>query len=240
MRPVGLFDRPLDELRRWQDALQAGSQVRELEPVTGLPWATRPPVVLSDATQVELGSPKVASFGMALWGDAAAVTDRRITLIGPDFGPRPASSFPLAQVVVVGGAVDEPLEGFRAFREAVYGLRLEGVSTRHHPASYRVWYRAGQEAVDLGFDAAMLGTALLERCAELPFADRVEVVLATDADVVSSLLPTAELCGDIGAALTQMGDEMAYDCETCDYAEICDQIDELKALRDKLRQEDRS
>ncbi|MBW2454113.1 MAG: hypothetical protein JRI68_06370 [Deltaproteobacteria bacterium] len=236
---MGLFDRPLGDLRRWLAGQRDSGELRELEPVAELPWATRPPVVLGDATRLELGNPAVPSFAMALWGAAGDVTDGRITLVGPDFVEATTPSLPLAQVVILGGEIEDPLDGYRAFREAIYGLRLAGVSTRHHPATQRVWYRAGQEALDHGFGGAMLGTALVDRCGELPFADGVEVVLVTGAPQVTSLQPTAELAADIGAALTQMSEEMAYDCETCDYSEVCDQIDELKALRDKLRQEER-
>ncbi len=237
---MGLFDRPLDDFRRWLASQRGGGGVRDLEPLAELPWASRPPVVLGDDTRLELGNPSMPSFSMALWGGEGEVTARRITLVGPDFGEEPQRSLPLAQVVIVKGQIDEPLDGYRALREAVYGLRLAGLSTRHHPATQRVWYRAGQEALDQGFDAAMLGTGLIDRASELPFAEGVEVVLVTGAPQVTSLQPVAELAADIGAALTQMSEEMAYDCETCDYSEVCDQIDELKALRDKLRREERS
>ena len=237
---MGLFDQPLADVRSWLDRQQSGGEARRLDPVAHLPWASRPPVVLSDATRLELGNPSVASCSMALWGASDDVADEQITLVGPDFTQAGRPSLPLAQVVIVAGRIEDQLECFRSLREAVYGLRLEGVSMRNHPATQRLWYRAGQDAMDLGFCAAMLGSALLERCRELPFVERAEVVLVTASrEVVMSLVPTAELAADIGAALIQMSEEMSFDCDTCDYTDVCDQIDELRALRDKLRQEER-
>jgi len=237
---MGLFDQPLAEVRRWLDALGPEGQARGVCPVAELPWATRPAVVLGDAVELELGHPSVPSCSMALWGASDAVRDGRITLVGPDFTEPDGLMLPLAQVVIVAGPVEDQVECSRMLREAVYGLRLEGLSTRHHPATQRVWYRAGAEALVLGFSAAMLGSALIERCRELPFVERAEVLLVTASpEAVTGLMPAAELGADIGAALIQMSEEMSFDCDTCDYTEVCDQIDELKALRAKLRREQR-
>jgi CO dehydrogenase/acetyl-CoA synthase beta subunit len=237
---MGLFDQPLADVRRWLDGQQSDGETCQLSSVAPLPWASRPPVVLGDVIAFELGNPAVPSCSMALWGDSDAVVDGQITLVGPDFADVGQPLVPLAQVVIVAGEVEDPIECSRQLREAVYGLRLQGLSTRHHPGTQRVWYRAGQEALSHGFDAAMLGSALLERCRELSFVERAEVLLVTASrQVVTGLLPTAELAADIGAALTQMTEEMSFDCDTCDYTELCDQVDELKTLRDKLRRKER-
>jgi CO dehydrogenase/acetyl-CoA synthase beta subunit len=237
---MSLFDGPLGELRRYLDRAERSGTARTLQPVRRLPWAERAVVVLEGEARLELGNPAVASCAMVLWGGPGEVRHRRITLVGPDLPETPERSLPFAQAVMVAGEIDDPVACFRALRQAVYGLRLRGVSTRNHPSRQRVWYRASAAAVGGGFDAALLGSALGQCAAALPFVRAVEVLLVTAGrEEVTLLGPIAERAADIGAALLKLTDETSLDCDGCDYSQICGEIDELRRRREARRSKER-
>ena len=51
------------------------------------------------------------------------------------------------------------------------------------------------------------------------------------------LRPAAEKARDVVEALIKMYEEMNFDCESCEYLEVCDEVAELRLIRDRLKGE---
>lgn len=235
---MGLFDQPLREIRSFVEEKYAGGQARELPFTPVLPLSDTPQVILSEDTGLELGNPGVASRSLLLWDAREGVTDGRITLVGPDFYEAGSSSLPFAQVIVVGGEFSDEYDCYRDLRDATYNLGLRGFMTRVFPGRQSIWCRVSKEAMAAGFSAQILGSSLIQALRRLDFVDAVEVVFVTAGkSEVDELSEASDKVLDIVEALIKMYEEMNFDCEECEYVDVCDEVVELRRIRERLQAE---
>ncbi len=211
---------------------------REFPFTTVLPRADSTQVILSEDTGLELGNPGSASLSLLLWDAADGVVDCRITLVGPDFTEAASSSLPFAQVAMVGGEFSDEYDCYRDLRDATYNLKLRGFMTRVFPGRQSIWCRVSKEALGGGFKAQILGSALIQALKRLDFVNSVEVLLVTSSKQdVEGLSAPAEKVMDIVEALIKMYEEMNFDCEECEYVDVCDEVVELRQIRERLKSE---
>ena len=232
---MGLFDQPLGLVNRAIDGWRDRGLLREWDADPDLPETTGPAIVLADEVGLELGHPEVGSLSFLVWSDVSPTRGGRVLLVGPQPADAADVRVPLAQVVVVYGRFDEAYDCHRDIRDALYGVELAGVTARHFPGRQRVWYRIASTALAGGTDARRLGSAVARDVRALPFIDDVDVLLVTaGTDEMALLQEAARQTQDITSALTKMAEEEQFDCVTCDYQDVCDQIDELRRIRGQL------
>ena len=235
---MGLFDQPLADIRAYMDGRLEGGRAREFPFTPVLPRADSTQVILSEDTGLELGNPGSASLSLLLWDSDAGVVDDRVTLVGPDFTEAETPSLPFAQVVMVGGDFSDEYDCYRDLRDATYNLRLRGFMTRVFPGRQSIWCRVSKDAVATGFSAQILGSSLIQVLKRLDFVNSAEVLLVTASkQEVEELSAPAEKVMDIVEALIKMYEEMNFDCEECEYVDVCDEVVELRKIRDKLKSE---
>lgn len=235
---MGLFDQPLAEIRAYVEDKYRAGKARELPFTPVLPLAENTQVILSEDTGLELGNPGMASRSLLLWDSGKTLRDERITLLGPDFHEAPSPSLPFAQVIMVGGSFSDEYDCYRDLRDATYNVRLRGFMTRVFPGRQSIWCRISKGALAGGFSAQILGSALIQSLRRLEFVRSVEVVFVTSSkDDVDALAGPADKVMDIVEALIKMYEEMNFDCEECEYVDVCDEVVELRKIRDKLRSE---
>jgi CO dehydrogenase/acetyl-CoA synthase beta subunit len=232
---MALFEEQLNEIMQQADAWRADGLARELSFEGREPWPEGPSLVLEEDTALELGNPAVASLSVLLWSEEDGVEDGRITLVGPDVAETTETSIPFAQVVVVSGRFENEYESYRDIRDAVYDTRLEGFSTRTMPSKQSLWCRVSSDAAGRGFSLADLGASLIEALKELDEVEAAEVMFITSsAEHVKSLTPAARGAQRVVDALMMMYQEDNYDCETCEYQDVCDTVMDLKKIRQRL------
>lgn len=234
---MGLFEEPLRDIRRYMEEKRSLGLTREFPFTAVLPQTAAPQVILSEDTGLELGSPGTASRSFLLWDDSGTVADGRITLLGPDFPEIGGGRSPLAQVVIVGGRFSDEYDCYRDLREATYNLGLRGFMARVFPGRQSVWCRISREAMERGFNAQILGSALIQAVRKLEFVDAAEVLLVTSSqEDIEGLSHAADRVQDIVEALIKMYEEMNFDCDTCEYGEVCDSVVELRRIRERLQE----
>ncbi len=235
---MGLFEEPLKDIRNYLERKRSSGEAREFSFIPVLPRTSSPQVILSEDTGLELGSPDTASRSLLLWDDSGTVVDGRITLVGPDFPEMAGGKAPLAQVIMVGGHFSDEYDCYRDLREATYDLGLRGFMTRVFPGRQSVWCRVSREAMQRGFNAQILGSALIQAVKKLDYVEAAEVLLVTSSrEEIEELSPAADLVQEIVEALIKMYEEMNFDCDTCEYVEVCDSVVELRRIRDRLQAE---
>jgi len=235
---MGLFDQPLEEIRSYIRDKRVRGMSRDFTFTPVLPHADGPQIILSEDTGLELGNPGFASRSLLLWDSSGNVDDGRITLVGPDFTEATTTSLPFAQVVMVGGDFSDEYDCYRDLRDATYGLRLRGFMTRVFPGRQSIWCRINKEALASGFSAQILGSSLIQSLKKLDFVDSTQILLVTSSkEDVEELSQTADKVMDIVEALIKMYEEMNFNCDTCEYAEVCDSVVELRRIRDRLEAE---
>ncbi|MDD3717198.1 MAG: hypothetical protein PHP28_00865 [Actinomycetota bacterium] len=235
---MGLFDRPLGEIYEYMEDRHRSGAARELPFTPVIPLAESSQVILSEDTGLELGNPGMASRSLLLWDTGDRVIDGRITLVGPDFTAAPSPSLPFAQVVMVGGDFSDEYDCYRDLRDATYNVRLRGFMSRVFPGRQSIWCRVSKNALAGGFSAQVLGSSLIQALKRLEFVRAAEVLFVTSSrNDVEELAAPADKVLDIVEALIKMYEEMNFDCEECEYVDVCDEVVELRQIRERLKAE---
>ncbi len=196
-------------------------------------------IVLKDDLSLELGSPEKESVSCLLWThDFSSIENGKVTLIGPDFPESPGQSLPFGKVVlagVEGFTEDNAYDLHKDLDFLRYDIDLKGFMMRSVSQYMREWCRISREAIRQGFSTRILGSALIDLFHEKPFVKAVEVIYVTSStEDVIRLREIASPAEKIIAAMNKMASEMDFECESCDYQEVCDDASQLKAMRDKL------
>lgn len=233
-----LFKEPLDHLNAYLQDAGGRKVLRQTSCDPFLAWPEKPSLVLQEDTAVELGGAGGSLF-MILWtGQAGLIHPGRISLIGPDLAERAQAKFPFTQIILVKGAYQDEYETYQKLRDTVFDTRLKGVSTRVWPDRQKVWCRVSREALGQGFNLMRYGCTLLKRLNSLPSVEAAEIIFSTEAvNEKSPLAPVAEKVQDIIEALLKMYEEMNFDCESCEYNEVCEEVAGLKEIHQRLQKE---
>lgn len=239
---MGLFREPLEEIFRYRERARALGKVREFACSPFTLWPERRSLVLQEDTLVELGSSSGSLF-LVLWtGDhREALHPGRISLIGPDVNEIDGGGMPFALIVLVRGQFEDEYETHRELRDAIFDTEPVGLSTRIWPARQKIWCRISREALAGGFSLFRYGCTLIKNLGGLQGVSGVEIIFATEAaaEWERQLHPVAEKVQGIVEALIKMYEEMNFDCEECEYNEVCAEVTTLREIRERLREERR-
>lgn len=235
---MGLFKEPLNSLASYLEDARSEGTLREYTYNQFAVWPEKRSLVLQDNTAVELGS-SGASLFMILWtGQSSVLRPNQISLIGPDITETEQPRIPFAKIVLVKGHFQDEYDTYRDLRDRVFDTKPEGVSTRIWPDRQKVWCRVSREAVDKGFDLVRYGSTIIKRLNSLDAVEESEVIFVTlPPEEPGKLKPVAEKVQDIVEALIKMYEEMNFDCEECEYNDVCEEVEALREIRERLRKE---
>ena len=196
-------------------------------------------IILSQDTAIELGNPRQESVSFLLWTeDAGLLRDGRIRLVGRDLPECADMSLPFGKVILAEVDGFDGENGYDRYREMEglrYGLDLKGYMLRAVSQYQREWSRISREAVENGFSFGVLGGALMKRFRKLPYVRAVEILFVNSTvEDVAALRPIAGEAEKIISAMNKMFDELSFDCTSCDYQEVCDDVGELRSMRESL------
>lgn len=206
-----------------------------------LSWEEGSNIILEEETAVELGDPRLGSLITLLWGDPSLVEDGNITLVGPDVSQASPAKIPLGMVVIAGARFSDEYECYRNLREAVYGVKLRGFMARMMPSRNTIWCRVSRDAISRGFSLFHLGGAIVNSLKRIAEVSSAEIIMATSGkEQVERMRPVVEGARMVVDAMIKMYSEMNFDCESCDYKDVCEEVVELKRIRDRLKEKDKS
>jgi CO dehydrogenase/acetyl-CoA synthase beta subunit len=234
-----LFREQIDVVWGWLEARANQRQV-ETAPVSSPPaWPGAGPrnLVIGPDVGVELGHPKDASVSLIIWGESGQ-PGGRVHRVGPDLPESEGRRLPFAKVVLIGGKgfdAENTYERYRRLASVRYDVVLEGYMMRAVSQVNREWSRVSREALAKGFTLEVLGGALVQAYSALAFVDSVDILFVTSsrADVLT-FQPVAERVSRVIAAMNRMGEEMNFDCDGCSYADVCQDVAGLRAMRRSL------
>jgi len=232
------FDSHIKQIRGLLESRKARGAAAEYvhEGPTDWPASNRRSLVLAADTAVELGHPRDASTSFLMWtNNPAALMDQRITILGrdlPEIGSQRAS---FGRIVLAGGTDFDADNSFERFREMTllrFDVDLSGYMMRGVSQHQREWSRVGRDALKAGFSFKVLGGAMLDQLADLPYVDAAEVIFITQS---RETVLEAKAIGDevmkITGAMQKMSETLDFDCKTCDYNDVCSNVAELRTLR---------
>jgi len=237
---MGIFDGPLEEIRHFISEGKSQGRISSYPSLQdGFPPGEcgEPTVILREETALELGHPLAGSLFVLTWKEGPL--EDRVHLLGPDLYELPPGRTPFGLVVTAGGSFRDQYETYRDLRERVYGTRLPGFMIRVFPGTQSIWCRVSQNALKEGLDFRTLGSAFISSLRQNPLVEGVEILFITSSsDDLRALSSPARRCLEITEAMIKMYEEMNFDCESCEYAEVCDAVDGLREIRDRLLREE--
>jgi len=233
---MGLFDKQAAQVIGFlQNEEQKGSAVRLN--LQGRDWPRGSSLVLEEDTRLELGHPSKGSLSFMGWTADEFEPRAAAFLIGPDMPDIRQPSSPFGQLILISGRFDREYECWRDLKQAVLDAKLEGLMSRAMPSRNEIWLRANQQAIERGLSLEHLASALVQEIMELDFVSGVRVIFITSGkDDLEKVAEPAREAERIAAAMMKMEEEMTYDCESCEYADVCDEVTELKRIRKKLQE----
>jgi CO dehydrogenase/acetyl-CoA synthase beta subunit len=236
-----LLESLISEVKEYMGRSREGGRLSEYIAMDVLPWPEAGPrdIVLKSDTGVELGNPKDESISFLLWSDdSSIINDGCISLIGPDISETQSPDLPFGKVILVsvdGFDEENSYDRYREMEFLRYDVSLKGYMMRAVSQHMREWSRVSREAVDNGFSFQMLGSALLQNLKALDYVNKAEVVFVTaSSEEVRELRTPADRFTKYINAMTKMAEEMDFDCESCEYQEVCNEAEELQGMRKSL------
>lgn len=236
---MNLFDDIISELRAFLDDKKISKRLRILKALDRQwPSGERGNIVLASDTGVELGNPEKESASFIVWTDnTGQIRDGRINLIGPDISESKGGSLPFGRVVILGvKGMDENncYERHRQIDTARYNLNLKGYMMRAVSQYMREWSRVSNEALADGFDFATLAGALSSIYRPMEFIESAEYIFVTSsAEDVRFIGEKGSRVQRLIGAMNKMATEMTFDCGSCDYTDICSEVEGLRSMRRK-------
>jgi CO dehydrogenase/acetyl-CoA synthase beta subunit len=191
-------------------------------------------IVLNEDTWLELGNPNTNSTAPVLVTERLdLVNDGAITLIGPDI-PEARGSLPFAQILLIASKQLQD-EDYRKINSFQYELELKGYMIKAVPSSLTLWSRVSKDSAGRGFSFEILGQAIIDSYKRRFNVPLLELVFVTSSEEdVEDLENLRHKVTRILSAMNKMTQETSIDCSSCEYLDVCGDIRQLGALREKL------
>lgn len=242
---MGLFDKQYREVSGFLESRRKAGKVSELRHQQGVSWPSEKNrnLVLGPDTAVELGNPRDASASFLLWvDDPGLLKNGRITVVGPDLPQLVGQRVSFGRVVIVGGTGFDAENSYERYREMEllrYDIHLKGYMMRAVSQHGREWSRVSREALETGFSFGVLGGSIIDKYLEIEYIQAVEVIFVTAGrEDVLALGQIGEGALSIIGAMNKMADEMSFDCDTCEYTDVCGDVAELRAMHGALKRKE--
>jgi CO dehydrogenase/acetyl-CoA synthase beta subunit len=244
---MGLFDKQYSGIKAFLDQKQNEGNVSEFIHNGQTIWPTEKNrnLVLGSDTAVELGNPKDAATSFLMWVDQPdKIKKNRMTIVGPDLPQLTGKQVSFGKVVIVdasGFNADNAYERYREMELLRYDIHLKGYMMRGVSQYQREWSRVSVDAINSGFSFKNLGGALIDQFLHMPYVRSVETIFITSSR--EDVLEVKAISDDVfklTSAMNKMVDEMSFDCDTCDYSDVCGDVAELRAMRNALKNKEAS
>jgi len=235
------FNQDIKGLRKYiDDKIKAGKRVRPLSAKEGEKnleaFSSRGAnaIVFKEDVSVELGNPNTFSMAPVLVTERSdLVSDKAITLIGPDI-PEAKGGVPFAQILLLSSSELKD-EDYRKLNSFQYELELKGYMIKAMPSALTIWSRVGKESVKAGFSFEILGSAIINSYKSKFKIQSAEIIfITTSEDDVKQLEGLRNKVVNILGAMNKMIEETSYDCSSCEYVDVCNDVRELGKLREEL------
>ncbi len=236
---MNLFDREIKELREYLQGKSLEQTIKEIHYTkSAVQWPSGEGrnIVLGEDVGVELGNPQEESLSFIVLTDSKnEVRDNKISLIGPDLQESQGKSLPFGKVVIVSGKGFDETNSYERFRDIEsirFDVDLKGYMLRAVSQYQREWSRVSKEALKKGFSFSILGSALIDKLKEKDYIDAVEIVFVTSRrEDVAELRGISDRVTKIVNAMNKMIEEMSFDCDSCEYIDVCSEVEDLKKMR---------
>ncbi len=237
-----MFDKDIDAIKVFLKAREMDGKLSKLSYKDGVSWPDGGGrnIIFKEDVGVEIGNPAIGSLSFIVWtDDPARISDGKISVVGPDLFESKSKNLPFAKIILAnvhGFDKENAFERYRELESIRYDVDLKGYMMKGMSQYQREWSRISQDAIKNGFSFQHLGNALLQRFREKDYVDGAEAIFVTSSkEDVLELKEISVRIGRVINAMNKMLEEMSLDCDSCEYEDVCDEVRELKEMRDSLK-----
>jgi CO dehydrogenase/acetyl-CoA synthase beta subunit len=242
---MGLFDKQYHAISDYLDSRRSEGKLTVTTHNGKTDWPTEKNrnLVLGPDTAVELGNPKDASTSFLLWvNHPEKVQNGRITIVGPDLAQLMGKQVSFGKIVIIDASdfdADNSYDRYREMELLRYDIHLKGYMMRGVSQQQREWSRVSRDAINSGFSFKHLGGALIDQFSQMPYVRAVETIFITSGreDVLAAKAISDNVFKVI-SAMNKMSEELSFDCDACDYNDVCGDVAELRSMRKKLQKKE--
>jgi CO dehydrogenase/acetyl-CoA synthase beta subunit len=246
---MALFDQHLEEVNAYLERKRSEGNVTAFarQVKTDWPVSKTGNLVLSQDAAVELGNPSQGSTSFLLWKNASSSNNKKqesknqITIVGPDLPELEGQSVPFGKIVIVEGVGFDEENSYDRYRQLDllrYDIHLKGYMMRGASQFQREWSRVSKDVISKGFSFKNLGSALIDKFMELSYVRSVEVVFITAGQKdIMEMGAVSNKVYRIISAMNKMAEELSCDCGSCDYSDVCSEVEELRTMRHSEKKE---
>ena len=237
-----LFDSFFSEIGQYYEQMNERGLARTYIRDDKLAWprSNSNHVILEADTAIELGHPRTESLAFMLWTESLdKVSDGRITIIGPDLSEIRDKQFPFGKITLLrchGFNEDNAYDRYIELDMVRYKLKIEDYMIRALPQNMREWSRVSKEGIRSGLSFQVLGSELIHDYKQLEYVDAAEIIFITSSvEDIKSFKPVGEKATRIIEAMNKIFDDLEFNCGSCDFKDICEEIDGLRAMHNKTK-----
>lgn len=237
-----MFDKEIDDIKAFLKAKETQGKFSTLICNDHVSWPDGggKNIIFQEDVGVEIGNPSIGSLSFIVWtDDPGRVNDGSISIVGPDLGDTKSKNLPFAKIVIAkvhGFDKDNAFERYRELEALRYDVDLKGYMMRGTSQYQREWSRISKDAISKGFSFQHIGDALIQQMRAIEYVDAAEMVFVTSSkEDIETLTEISIRVGRVINAMNKMLEEMSIDCDTCEYVDVCDEVRELKQMRDELK-----
>ncbi|MEJ8554215.1 hypothetical protein [Tepidibacter sp. Z1-5] len=195
-------------------------------------------LILQSDVGVELGHPKTKSASYIMWtNNDSIVCDNKITVIGQDLNEIKNSPIDYAKITLIKTKDYDEEKAYEIFQEMEslrLNINLKGYMLRATNQRNREWCRVSKEALKKGFSFNTLGSELINAYKEKDFVEEVEIIfIVGNKELINSISQVGLKVTEIIKALNTIFDDIDFDCHSCNFSDICDEIDGMKEMHGK-------
>jgi len=193
-------------------------------------------IILSQNVGRELGHPQNISLAFIVWTQNE-VERNRISLIGNDISEVSNIHMDFGKVIMLSVTNFDAENTYDRYQELDllrFKLNLNGYMMRAASQQMREWSRISKDALKQGLSLFDLGSAWIDLYGQLPYVTDVEVLLSTDDAFIKQLEPLSQQVFQYVQAMMKMHEEVSLDCATCEYQNVCNEVQSLRTMRKNI------
>lgn len=197
-------------------------------------------LILGKDTAVELGPSnlKGAAYTMVTT-NSSLIKENKIRIIGDDIKKLKGKSVSFGKIAILKvKELDEKVSysKIKDLERVKFRVHLEGYMIRASTQQKRETVRISNDAMNQGLSFEKIGNSLIEEYLKNDLVENAEIIFVTRKDkAIGDLNIIASKVKEITDAMNHIFDDIEFDCHSCNFSVICDEIDGMKEMHKKKK-----
>lgn len=234
---MNILNEYFEELKQYLelDEVKNNTKIHLFDSSVKWPKSETSNIIFNSDTSVELGNPKYDSLSFLMFTNSLEkINDGNISIIGSDLNELRNKQVAFGKIVLIGCKGLNEENAYKRYQEldlVRFKLYLDGYMLKAMSQRNLEWSRISHKGLDAGFSLKILGNELIREYKKLEYVESVEIIFVTEFEnQIRELSKVGEKSSKVITAMNKIFDDLEYDCNNCDFEDVCGEIDGLKEM----------